>query len=78
METDKKTVIKWIKEHKKELIIAGVCITTMIAVIIGINNQKGLDEAWASLRILVEKTPETSATVKTISVAEAAPICVVI
>lgn len=74
MEKEKKTFVDWVKEHKKELIIAGLSITAIIAVIIGIKNQKALEEAWASLGKRLEKTPETIPAVKTVPIAEAAPV----
>ncbi len=45
MEKEKKTFVDWVKEHKKELIIAGVSIAAIIAVIVGIKNHKALEEA---------------------------------
>ena len=57
MEEKKKTIIDWIKAHKKQLILAGVSITVILGVIIGINNQKELEKAFKSLKDLVEKTP---------------------
>ena len=74
MEKEKKTFVDWVKEHKKELIIAGVSIAAIIAVIIGIKNHKALEEAWASLRKLIEKTPEAISTVNTASIAEVTPV----
>ena len=67
MEKDKKTFLDWIKKHKKELIIAGVCVAAIIAVIMGIKNREALGEAWSSLRKLVEKTPEAIPTVNSAS-----------
>lgn len=74
MEKEKKTFAQWVKEHKKELIIAGVSIAAIIAVIIGIKNHKALEEAWASLRKLVEKTPECIPVEKTVAATEAVPV----
>ena len=74
MEKEKKTFVDWIKEHKKELIIARVSIATIIAVIVGIKNHKALEEAWASLRKLVEKTPEMIPVAKLMSVTEVTPV----
>ena len=74
MEKEKKTFVDWIKEHKKELIIAGVSIATIIAVIVGIKNHKALEEAWASLRKLVEKKPEMIPVAKLMSVTEVTPV----
>lgn len=74
MEKEKKTFVQWVKEHKKELIIAGVSIAAIIAVIIGIKNHKALEEAWASLRKLVEKTPECIPVEKTVAATENVPV----
>lgn len=71
---ERKSLIQWVKEHKKELIIAGVSIAAIIAVIVGIKNHKALEEAWSSLRKLVEKTPEAIPTVNTASIAEVTPV----
>lgn len=57
MEEKKNTIIDWIKEHKKQLIIAGVSITVILGVIIGIKKQDELERAFKSLKGLVEKTP---------------------
>lgn len=73
MENEKKTIVGWIKEHKKELIIAGVSIATIITVIISIKNHKALEEAWESLRKLVEKAPETMPVAKSIFTADVVP-----
>ena len=64
MEEQKKTCITWVKEHKKELIIAGVSVSTIILVILGIKKQKALDEAWKSLKKLIEKVPEDICTIE--------------
>lgn len=74
MEKEKKTFVDWVKEHKKELIIAGMSIAAIIAVIIGIKNHKALEEAWSSLRKLVEKNPEAIPTVNTATIAEVTPV----
>ena len=74
MEKEKKTFLDWIKKHKKELIIAGVSIAAIIAVIVGIKNHKALEEAWSSLRKLVEKTPETIHVKKQMPITEVTPV----
>ena len=43
MEEQKKTCITWVKEHKKELIIAGVSVSAIILTILGLKNQKALE-----------------------------------
>ena len=74
MENEKKTFMDWIKEHKKELIIAGIGIASIITIIVGIKNHKTLEEAWAFLKKLVEKTPETVPSIKSVLVTEVAPV----
>ena len=74
MEKEKKTFVAWVKEHKKELIIAGVSIAAITAVIIGIKNHKALEKAWVSLKKLVEKTSETISIVNPVPVAEVDPV----
>jgi len=49
---DRKGVIRWIKEHKKELIIAGISIGTLI--ILGIKNRAAIKALWYSLRKVVK------------------------
>lgn len=71
---ERKDLIQWVKMHKKELIIAGVSISAIIAVIIGVKNHKALEDARTSLGKLVEKTPELFPTVKTTLVSEVAPV----
>ncbi len=74
MENEKKTFVDWVKEHKKELIIAGVSIVALIAVIIGIKNHKTLKKAWSSLRKLAEKTPEAMPVAKSVPVTEVSSV----
>ncbi len=56
MEKEKKTFVDWIKEHKKELILAGVSIASIITAIICVKNHTALEENWTNLRKLIEKT----------------------
>ena len=49
MENSKKRFIKWIKAHKRELILSGICISTLILVVIGLNNRKAMQELWVRL-----------------------------
>ena len=63
MEKEKKSLVKWIKEHKTQLIIAGISITTIVAIILGIKNRQTLEEAWSSLKRVAEKVPDKSQSV---------------
>ena len=58
MNEEKKGFIAWVKAHKKELIIAGVSVTAIITVILGIKNKDVLLELWSNLRAAVTKAPE--------------------
>ena len=57
---DRKGLIRWIKEHKKALIAAGIGIGALILLILGIKNQATIKALWDSLRGVV-KTPTTKA-----------------
>ena len=54
MEENQKGFIAWVKAHKKQLIIAGISITAIIGVILGIKNKKTLDELWKALKNRLE------------------------
>lgn len=57
----KKGFLMWVKAHKKQLILAGVSITTIVGIILGIKNKDAIEELWTSLAKTVKKVP-TSAT----------------
>jgi hypothetical protein len=60
MEEEKKGFIKWVKSHKKELIIVGVSSAMLIGIIIGIKNKDSIVALWESLRKSIDKTPVKS------------------
>ena len=47
---ERKGLIRWIKKHKNELIIAGISIGTLILIILGIKNRATIKALWESLR----------------------------
>ena len=47
---DKKRLLAWIKAHKKQLIIAGISIPTVIMIVLGLKNKDAIKELWARLR----------------------------
>ncbi len=49
---EKKDFISWIKAHKKQLVAAGVSITTIVLVVIGLNNKSEIFRLWS---ILIER-----------------------
>lgn len=54
---EKKSFLLWVKENKKQLIIAGASVAAIVGIILGIKNRKSIAELWATLRKAIEKTP---------------------
>ena len=52
---EKNSVIAWVKEHKLQLLLAGVSITTVILTVMGIKNKDALTDLWKSLKKQIEK-----------------------
>lgn len=57
MEQQKKGFIAWVKAHRKELIIAGISVTTLIGIILCIKNRHSIEALWKSLSSTIEKSP---------------------
>ena len=55
MENKKKSVIKWIQEHKNQLVLAGISIPTLIVLVLGVKNKDSIMRLWDSLREAVNK-----------------------
>ena len=55
MEEKKNEFFIWVKEHKRQLILAGVSISVILGIIIGIKNKDTLIALWASLKKDVKK-----------------------
>ncbi len=66
MENKKKQVLDWIKIHKKQLIIAGISITTLVLLVLGIRNKDALAELYCSLEKNIKKVPGKSTPVDTL------------
>ena len=49
---------QWIKEHKKQLIIAGVGVGALTLLILGIKHDDEIKALWDLLRKTTQKTPE--------------------
>ena len=60
MEDQKKGFIQWVKAHKKELVIAGISIASIIAIIIVIKNKDSIVALWKSLRKSIDRPPVKS------------------
>lgn len=52
---DKKGFIAWIKAHKKQLILAGISITTVIAIVVGIKNKSEIIRLWNALQEKIKR-----------------------
>lgn len=61
MEEDKKGFIKWIKEHKNQLALAGVSVAALIAMALGLKNKDSITKIWESLKDEIEKGKPLSA-----------------
>ncbi len=57
---DRKGIIQWIKEHKQELIIAGVSITTILLIVVGIKKREEIAEWLKSLKGIVKQPMQKS------------------
>ena len=68
----KKGLLAWVKSHKTELILAGVSITTIIGVILGLKNKDALAELWATLSKSITNDPVETAVAA--SAATATPV----
>ena len=47
---ERRGLIQWIKEHKKELKIAGIGVGALILIVLGIKNQEEIKALWDALR----------------------------
>lgn len=52
---DKKGIMDWIKAHKKQLILIGISISTLIAIVLGLKNKDAMMELLDNLKDEVEK-----------------------
>lgn len=66
---EKHKFVNWVKDHKKQLLIAGISVTAVIGIIIGLKNKEAIKELWEnlenSLSKTTEKLPESITIVKT-------------
>lgn len=58
MEEKRIEFIAWVKAHKKRLLLAGISVTAIIGVIIGLKNKDAIMELWDSLEKKLTKIPE--------------------
>ncbi len=50
---ERRSLFRWIKEHKKQLIAVGVSIVALLATIWGIKHRSQLKELWEELKALI-------------------------
>ncbi|MDE7121455.1 MAG: hypothetical protein K2O42_04770, partial [Oscillospiraceae bacterium] len=67
---EKNQMIRWIKAHKKQLILAGIGIAALIALVLGIKNKEKLKVLLTSLRSIITPTAETISETVTATVTE--------
>lgn len=65
MEEKKESCFIWIREHKKELIIAGISVGAIMALSFGLKNRALPEEKIESLKSVVKKATEKSHDVET-------------
>lgn len=69
---EKQTFIKWVKAHKKELVVAGVSVAALIGIIVGVKHKDSILALWDSLKKDVVELPTKSAE-KSMPMAESIP-----
>ncbi|MFR8571268.1 MAG: hypothetical protein ACLVDC_04255 [Blautia hansenii] len=47
---DRKSFIAWVKEHKTQLLLAGVSVTTILVAALGLKNKDAIIELWNTLK----------------------------
>ena len=55
MEEHQKGFLAWVKDHKKQLIIAGISVTTLIGIILGLKKEDAIMELWMGLEKNIKK-----------------------
>ena len=53
--SEKKGLIAWIKEHKTQLLLAGISVTAILAAALGLKNKNAIVELWNSLKKQIEQ-----------------------
>ncbi len=71
MKTERCNFIVWVKAHKKELVFAGISVTTVLGIICALKDMKALLNLWSSLKGSISKVSEKAS--KSMNVALATP-----
>lgn len=53
---DSRGFIKWMKDHKRQFILAGISIPATIAVVLGLKNKETIKTLWEKLNEKIKKT----------------------
>lgn len=53
--TEQKVLLKWIKEHKKQLLLAGISVSAILLTVVGLKNQDSIKKMWDNLKNEIEK-----------------------
>jgi hypothetical protein len=52
---DKNGIVTWVKAHKKQLVLIGISIPTLIAIVLGSKNKDAIKELFDNLKDEIEK-----------------------
>ena len=67
MEEKKDSFKAWVIAHKKQLILAGISISVVLGIILGIKNKDALEELWTAMKLKIRNVPKTELIVEPIS-----------
>ena len=67
MEEKKNSFKAWVIAHKKQLILAGISISVVLGIILGIKNKDALEELWTAMKLKIRNVPKTELIVEPIS-----------
>lgn len=70
MEEKRAKLLAWVQSHKKQLILAGISISVVIGIILGIKNRKSLTKLWALLEERIEKSHNITSTIPVVQNSE--------
>lgn len=52
---EKKDFIEWVKDNKKQILLAGISVSTLVMTIIGIKNKDAINALWKSTSEQIKK-----------------------
>ncbi len=52
---EKENFIAWVKEHKSQLLWAGISVTVVLTAILGLKNKDAITELWNTIKKEIEK-----------------------